>query len=257
MNLRSAVLYGLLFSCLMSTSCRAANVVAPCKEIEFQADRFTVCEFSTADADIRLYWGVDDQPYREFEAVSQAAQAEQHRLVFAMNAGMYHKDRSPVGLYMDSDGQRSRLQTKASSGNFGMLPNGVFHISSSGMAVTETTAFEAEQLSPQYATQSGPMLVIDNQLHPKFNKGSTSKHVRNGVGVTGDGQAVFFAMSERPVNFHKFASLFKDELKTPNALYLDGIVSRLFDAASDRYDLGAGMGPIVAVVTGPEEGTKK
>jgi hypothetical protein len=29
-----------------------------------------------------------------------------------------------------------------------------------------------------------------------------------------------------PVNFHGFARLFRDHLGTPNALYLDGVVSR-------------------------------
>ena len=42
-----------------------------------------------------------------------------------MNAGMYHADYSPVGLYV-SDGEQSHdLVTAGGAGNFGMLPNGV------------------------------------------------------------------------------------------------------------------------------------
>ena len=249
MKLRVAVLASLLLSCMMPAPAFAGNEAGPCRAVEFQADRFTVCEFPTDGSDVRLFWGEKDQPYRNFDAVAQFLKAKQERLVFAMNAGMYHKDRAPVGLYIDETGQRGRLQTKASYGNFGLLPNGVFHISNSGMAVTETKAFKAKNLSPNYATQSGPMLVIDDQLHPKFMKDSTSKRIRNGVGVSADGTTVYFALSDQPVNFHRFASLFKDELKTSNALYLDGTISRMFDAASGRRDFGAAMGPIVGVVT--------
>ena len=248
MNLRFARFCGVLFGCLMSSSVFAVEQRSPCKDVEFQTESYTVCEFSAKESDVRLFWGEQDQPYRDFDALSQAVQAQQKQLVFAMNAGMYHQDRAPVGLYVDSKGQRGNLQTKASYGNFGMLPNGVFHISSAGMAVTETTAFKAKDIKPNYATQSGPMLVIENKLHPKFRPDSTSKRIRNGVGVSADGNTVYFVMSDQPVNFHGFASLFKDELKTPNALYLDGTVSRIFDAASGRHDLGLSMGPILGVV---------
>jgi uncharacterized protein YigE (DUF2233 family) len=139
------------------------------------------------------------------------------------------------------------LQTKASTGNFGMLPNGVFHIHNGQAGVSETNQFLLKSTVPDFATQSGPMLVIDGALHPKFNAGSTSRRIRNGVGVTAAGSVVF-VMSEQPVNFHDFASLFKDELNTPNALYLDGVISRVFSTELDRNDYGAKMGPIVGVV---------
>jgi len=90
------------------------------------------------------------------------------------------------------------------------------------------------------------MLVIDGSLHAKFRAQSTSKKRRNGVGV--DGDKIYFAISEEPVNFHHFGRLFRDQLKTPNALYLDGVVSRLYDTGLSRNDPGMPMGPIIAVV---------
>ena len=261
MSLRNAILGALLLICGLPSHSLAADKPEACRNIDFNAASFTVCEFSAKDADVRLFWGEGDRPYGSFKTLDQALGAENQRLLFAMNAGMYHKDRSPVGLYIDQHGQRRALQTRASSGNFGLLPNGVFHRTNNGLAVTETKAFEAQGLSPKFATQSGPMLVIGDKLHPKFNQDSKSKRIRNGVGVSADGQRVYFGMSERPVNFYSFASLFKDELKTPNALYLDGVISRLFDASSGRHDYGVVMGPIVAVVgaNGPAaelEGTR-
>ena len=44
------------------------------------------------------------------------------------------------------------------------------------------------------------------------------------------------------------ATLFRDVLKTPNALYFDGTISRLHAPALGRSDIGFRMGPIVGVV---------
>jgi uncharacterized protein YigE (DUF2233 family) len=50
------------------------------------------------------------------------------------------------------------------------------------------------------ATQSGPMLVINGRVHPRFDKRSTSLKARNGVGVRTDGK-VLFAISKGEVSF--------------------------------------------------------
>lgn len=73
--------------------------------------------------------------------------------------------------------------------------------------------------------------------------------MRNGVGVGADG-TLFFAISDAPVNFHTFGRLFRDALGTPNALYLDGSISRLYDADGGRHDAGWPMGPIIGTVRG-------
>jgi len=56
------------------------------------------------------------------------------------------------------------------------------------------------------------------------------------------------AISDAPVNFHRFARLFRDDLGTPNALYIDGKVSRLYAPDLDRRDLGFPLGPIIGTV---------
>jgi uncharacterized protein YigE (DUF2233 family) len=109
----------------------------------------------------------------------------------------------------------------------------------------ETKAFLKRKLKPQFATQSGPMLVIDGKLHPRFLKDATSRNRRNGVGVKGS--KVIFALADTPVTFDEFARVFRDVLKTSNALYLDGSISRLYAPEISRNDIGFPMGPIVAV----------
>jgi uncharacterized protein YigE (DUF2233 family) len=102
-------------------------------------------------------------------------------------------------------------------------------------------------LKPDFATQSGPMLVIDGKLHPRFLPDSDSLKRRNGVGVSRDGM-VHFAISENTVRFYDFATLFRDALDAPNALYLDGTISSVDIPAMKRRDSLFAMGPIIAVV---------
>lgn len=237
----------LFYAPMFYTPVFAADGESHCAAETVDNTPYTICTFSTAD-DIRLFWGEKETPFGSFTKLSDSLAQDNLSLEFAMNGGMYHQDRSPVGLFVAGGDKKARAQTKASNDNFGMLPNGVFHLSDGQAGVTETLSYLKLKTPQNYATQSGPMLVIDGALHPKFNQNSTSKRVRNGVGVSEDGQEVYFVKSEAPVNFYNFANLFKDRLETPNALYLDGVISRVFDAQSGRHDYGVKMGPIIGVV---------
>ena len=231
-----------LFLCILPGMAGAA-----CRDITFEDLPYTVCDIAPG-ADLRLFLNGPDGPLGSFAAVNdQLAQAGQ-ALTFAMNAGMYHADRTPVGLYIEGGVERAPIITSDGPGNFGLLPNGVFCIGAT-FAVIEARAFAANPPTCRFATQSGPMLVIDGVLHPRFLPGSDSFNIRNGVGVTPDGTAVF-AISDSRVNFHAFARLFRDALGTPNALFLDGSISRLYAPNLDRSDPGFPMGPIVGLVTG-------
>jgi len=240
-----SVFIGILIFVLASCSAQAEP---PCQSLLYKDNTYTVCEVS-ARADIRLFLNRETgKPLYSFEAVNAQLAQSGEGLVFAMNAGMYHEDRAPVGLYVEEGRQIKQLNTTARDGNFGLVPNGVFYISNGRAGVAQTQAFEAAGKTVTYATQSGPMLVIDGALHPKFNVDGPSKKKRNGVGISKDGETVYFVISEGFVNFHSFASLFRDHLETPNALFLDGTVSRLYDASAERNDAGLPMGPMVGMV---------
>ena len=92
------------------------------------------------------------------------------------------------------------------------------------------------------------MLVNDGALHPRFLVDSDSVYIRNGVGVSADGKTAYFAISDSRVTFHQFARLFRDVLNTPNALYLDGSISRLYAPELGRHDRGLPLGPIIGTV---------
>lgn len=218
---------------------------AACRNATIEDAAYVICEFDAHD-DIELFLrDASGAPLRQFERVREALAARKRTLLFAMNAGMYHEDRSPVGLYVENGRELKKLSTADGPGNFSMKPNGVFYVDKSGAAVLETGVFARRKVKPRFATQSGPMLVINGRLHPRFLKDSPSRNRRNGVGV--DGSRVVFALADTPVTFHQFARVFRDVLKTPNALYLDGSISRLYAADILRDDFGMPMGPIVAV----------
>ncbi|MGV6839659.1 MAG: phosphodiester glycosidase family protein [Planktomarina sp.] len=212
-----------------------------CADQVIKGKSYTLCKVDVTQTPPRLYLrDKAGQVYGEFSALPGP-----HAL--AMNAGMYHADRSPVGLYIEDGIQAAPLVQGKSYGNFGLVPNGVYCIGQGGAWVIETNAFAADPPACTYATQSGPMLVIDGTLHPRFIDGSTSLNVRNGVGTSEDGRHSYFVISNQPVNFFDFASVFRDELNLRQALYFDGRISRLYAPSLKRKDFGLPMGPIVAV----------
>ena len=223
-----------------------------CRTVEFEAVPFVVCE-AARDADIRLLRAGTDPgaPFTLQRAVESLPEADRARVAMAMNAGMYHPDRAPVGLFVSGGKTAAPLVTRAGPGNFGMLPNGVFWSDGRRVHVTESRRFADDGAVPDFATQSGPMLVVQGALHPRFRADSTSRRRRNGVGVGED--RVVFAISDAPVTFHHFARLFRDELGTPDALYLDGSVSRIHAPDIGRSERGGAFGPVVVLLGGDRE----
>jgi uncharacterized protein YigE (DUF2233 family) len=222
--------------------------LADCSQVVFENVTYSICRAKVGQ-DIRVFHsGADGTPYRSFDAVQQMLAPKGLQLGWAMNAGMYHSDRGPVGLLIEDGVEKLGVMTKEGPGNFGMLPNGVFCVTDGALAVIESRRFAENPPACRHASQSGPMLVIDGELHPRFLPDSDSNKIRNGVGVSADGTQAVFALSESPVNFHAFARFFRDELGLPNALYFDGTISRLFAPDLGRDDRGVAMGPMVGLV---------
>ncbi len=225
----------------------ADDAAAACRKVMHLTQAYAVCSFDPAASDIRVYHrGRDGLPYAGFENLARDLRQEGQYLEFAMNGGMYEADLTSVGLLVIDGVERKPIDRDKGWGNFYLKPNGVFFLRGDRAGVMETEAYVAAATKPDFATQSGPMLVIDGALHPAFLPQSDSLQIRNGVGVAQDGKAVF-AISLEPVRFHDFATLFRDRLGCANALFLDGSISSLFAPTLNRYDNTHPLGPIIAV----------
>jgi uncharacterized protein YigE (DUF2233 family) len=195
---------------------------------------------------LRLLWK-DPQGNRfgSFRRVRDALATQEQHLLFAMNAGIFSTAYAPLGLHIEDGRVLRPLNNAKGWGNFFLKPNGVFFIANKKAAIVDTLAYAKLTVKPTIATQSGPLLVSNGTLHPKFLPDSLSLYIRNGVGVTQDNQVVF-AMSLLPINLYEFATLFRDTLGCPNALYLDGSISQLYAPNLGQEFLGGDFAGIIA-----------
>ncbi|WP_425916734.1 phosphodiester glycosidase family protein [Acinetobacter sp. TSRC1-2] len=186
------------------------------------------------------------QPLHKFDAVQKQLKSCE-KLLFAMNAGMYHSDYSAVGLYVEASQQKQKLnRLKQGFGNFHIQPNGVLAWNQNKTLITTTDDYSKLKFNPDYATQSGPMLVINGKINPHFLEQSNSFKIRNGVGIKD--QTLYFVISRTAVSFYQFAQFFKQELKVENALYLDGSISSAYIPQLKRKDSYFNLGPMLAYI---------
>jgi uncharacterized protein YigE (DUF2233 family) len=221
----------------------------PCSVRTFEGSRFTVCVFDARSDDLMLASRDAEGVYlRGFDRLSTFLGSDAARVRFAMNAGMYDDRGAPIGLYIADGAQERRINLNDGPGNFHMMPNGVFWQSENGeVHVSTSEAYAAEARATLWATQSGPMLVIDGALHPRFQDDGPSRYVRNGVGVSG-AHTAYFVISSGAVSFGRFARFFRDELGCDDALFLDGSVSSLWAPHMERRDGNQELGPLIAVL---------
>ena len=195
---------------------------------------------------IDFYWKDDEgEIIGSLGNLEMLLDSEYKQLIFATNGGMYNMDRSPKGLFIYQSETITPLDKSSGQGNFYLKPNGVFYITTDNVAAICKTDKFKDKGKIKYATQSGPMLVIDGKIHPSFKKGSSNLHIRNGVGILPDG-SVLFAMSKTKVNFYDFASYFQ-KLGCKNALYFDGYVSRTYLPEKNWIQKDGNFGVIIGV----------
>ena len=241
---RARTLALLLVTALPAACAQPSHGIAS-HDVVFDNVHYRVVAIDTAKAALDLHWRdpATDKPFASIHALQQWGAAHGRQLLFAANAGIYDAQGEPLGLYVENGKALKPLNTahgNPASGNFSLLPNGVFALDASGRASVQTTAaFAAAHLQPRIATQSGPMLVIDGKLNPNFDAGSDSTRWRSGVCALKPTEVVF-AVSTAPVNFHEFARLFRDKLGCRDALYLDGTLSQIY-VDGDYYGAPAFM----------------
>lgn len=198
------------------------------KEVRFEGKRYFVFEVDPHKYKIELFNHSEKRnTIYDFELL---AKEKKNELIFAMNAGMFEKDLSPVGLFISGSKTYRKVNLrKSGSGNFyDLSPNGIFLLDSNENAsVIPSDMYNEDRHKVRLATQSGPMLVINGLFNKKFIKGSSNRYIRNGVGINKN-QKVVFVVSLDMVNFYELADFFKTKLGCLNALYLDGAISQYY-----------------------------
>lgn len=208
----------ILFISLLLFSCQGSQL----------EQKYVIYQCDPAKENIKMYWKNEQgEAIRSLANLKTTLANKEENLVFAMNGGMFEPDNSPKGLYIENHQMYTPLDTlKGGNGNFYLQPNGVFYLTKDNQAKVVSTSAYSHNTAIKYATQSGPILVLNGEINTVFTPGSTNLNIRNGVGVKENGEVVF-AMSKEKVNFYDFALLFK-ELGCTDALYLDGFVSRAY-----------------------------
>ena len=187
----------------------------------------------------------------EFDHFIRNYELDKEEHLFVTNAGMFHEDYSPVGLFVEETVVERGLNRNKGNGNFYLMPNGVFSINennSSSVYDSREYVNHIQANKIKWATQSGPMLVLNGKIHDAFREESINLNIRSGVGVI-DEYTVVFALSKEPVNFYSFAKLFLEKFQCKNALYLDGAISEFYHSSSVENVPKAKFGTVISVVS--------
>jgi uncharacterized protein YigE (DUF2233 family) len=222
-------------------------IAVECSTIGVTGKRVTACYVDVLKEKLQLFHRDENgQAFKRLNRLESWLKLQGRKLAFAMNAGMFHSDFSAVGLFVSGGRQFVPLNMTDGSGNFFLKPNGVFVVTNTHARVIESSEYLTSSEPVILATQSGPLLVQRGKIHPKFNIKSESRLIRNGIGISESGVAIF-AISGQPVSFYEFAKMFRDTLHCPDALYLDGTISSLYASGLKRSDSKMDLGPILAV----------
>ncbi|HCM34719.1 phosphodiester glycosidase family protein [Chryseobacterium sp.] len=217
-----------------------------CKEKIQDENRFVIYQVNPKKQNLKFYWKNDkNEILKSIDHLKNEVEAKNEKLVFAMNGGMFEPDQSPKGLYIEDFKILKSIDTLQGSGNFYLQPNGVFYVNQNNQPGISETKKYIQNTGIKYATQSGPMLLMDGKINPIFQKDSKNLNIRNGVGILENGE-IIFAMSKKEVNFYSLAELFK-ERGCKNALYLDGYVSRAYLPEKNWIQKDGNFGVIIGV----------
>lgn len=215
---------------------------------EFAGVAIDLVRIDLTRARLSLHWRrPGGTRFGSLRAVDEQLRRGGRRRLALTNAGIFATD-APVGLHIEHGHILHPIERGDGAGNFYLQPNGVFLVGKAGARVVATSALD-DLRDIELATQSGPLLLAANVVHPRFVPASHNALIRSGLGVrTAD--EVWLAVTRGPITFWDFARLFRDELGCADALYLDGTISRLYAPALSRYDDGQFMGVLAACERG-------
>lgn len=222
-------------------------LLCACNQTSTQNDRFASFVVDPQTASIEFFWKDDNgQSFKSIQSLKNYVEKKGKRLRFAMNGGMYENGNTPKGLFVQNQTIIKPLDAGDGNGNFYLKPNGVFYLTTDNRAfIVQTQNFQNDE-SVKFATQSGPMLLVDGKINSAFAKDSANLNIRNGVCLLPDNKIVF-AISRQEISFYEFAHYFQ-ERNCREALYLDGFVSRTYLPEQNIKQLDGDFAVIIGVI---------
>lgn len=209
-------------------------------------DEFINYIVNPKEQNLSFFWKNENgENFKNAENLILWLKTKNQKLLFSTNGGMYKKDNSPQGLYIENRIKKAEIDTANGNGNFYLKPNGIFYITTEKKPIICETAKFVDNGKIKFATQSGPILILNGEIHSEFKQKSTNLNIRNGVGILPNNQ-IIFAMSKKEINFYEFAEYFK-KMGCKNALYLDGFVSRAYLPQKNWKQLDGNFGVIIGV----------
>ena len=222
----------LFFSFALCRGAHAEGFRVPCGGVQC-----TVYRVDLATQQLELFYKNEKgERFANAAGLEEWGRAHGKKLVFATNAGIFSTQTSPLGLFVSGGREIVPLNTRDGEGNFYLKPNGVFYVEDGKAKVRKSKVFVPSK-KVTLATQSGPMLLINGEIHPRFKKGSSNTNIRSGVGVRSDYEAIF-VISDGQISMFDLAEVFRDTLKCNDALYLDGAISQLYLPELSRMERG-------------------
>ena len=214
--------------------------------------RITSIKVNPDSVNISFYWKSSGEHIKNISKLKAVLENQNSKLIFATNGGMFDEKLSPIGLFIENGELIKPLNTKVLKSeekgtlpNFYLEPNGVFYITNENKTGVCKTKEYPNVTNIKFATQSGPMLVIDGEINKIFDPNSRNFNIRNGVGILPNNELVF-AISMNKVSFYDFARYFKEQ-GCSNALFLDGYVSKAFIPKQGIEQIEGELGVLIGI----------
>lgn len=214
--------------------------------------------FSAATAQMRLLWrDAGGKNYANLRAAAAALTARGETPLMLMNAGIYSEDYQPAGLWIEGGREMKGLNRSSGSGNFHIQPNGVLWFDAAGAGIVSTEDWAAAPRPAAYALQSGPMMLIDGRINPRFIKGLSSPHKRNAACIAEDG-SLYFVISSAHSRDSEWPSFYRMSeallsFGCRQALYLDGTISHYYAPGQGSWFHWRPFVGMIAIVEHPGE----
>jgi uncharacterized protein YigE (DUF2233 family) len=191
-------------------------------------------------------------PFNTLSNIQENLVSKQQDVLMLTNGGMFTRTFSAEGLLIIDTQEIEAIDTGNSEQflNFYFKPNGIFYLEKNQFKILETMRFHqaymAGDINPAFATQSGPMLLLDGKIHDGFSKASKSEKIRSGVGELSNGRVIFI-VSQTQLTFYDFSSLFQNMFSVREALFLDGAISKVYIKNLISSGMDHKFGPVISV----------